>query len=88
MTQNIHEDFFAMTEIGRITMSEALSCLYSFVTLKNLRTLLRVTPPPFFLALLLLTRFITIYRYTCRHITLRSYISFYNYPYRRTIPNN
>ncbi|KAL0090526.1 hypothetical protein J3Q64DRAFT_1832197 [Phycomyces blakesleeanus] len=32
-----------MTEIGRITLPEALSCLHSFITLKNIRTLLRVT---------------------------------------------
>ncbi|KAI8874892.1 hypothetical protein K501DRAFT_203748, partial [Backusella circina FSU 941] len=34
---------FQVNEIGRITLPEALSCLHSFITLKNLRTLLRVT---------------------------------------------
>ncbi|EIE82476.1 hypothetical protein RO3G_07181 [Rhizopus delemar RA 99-880] len=34
---------FQVNEIGRITMPEALSSLHSFITLKNLRTLLRVT---------------------------------------------
>ncbi|KAI8646287.1 hypothetical protein BD408DRAFT_455242 [Parasitella parasitica] len=34
---------FQVNEIGRIPMSEALSCLHSFITLKNLRTLLCVT---------------------------------------------
>ncbi|KAI7889049.1 uncharacterized protein EV154DRAFT_290329 [Mucor mucedo] len=43
MTQMIHANFFTMTEIGCITLPEILSCLYSFVTLKNIRTLLRVT---------------------------------------------
>lgn len=43
MTQMIHDHFFTMTEIGRITLPEALSCLHSFITLKNIRTLLRVT---------------------------------------------
>ncbi|KAI7877677.1 uncharacterized protein EV154DRAFT_576859 [Mucor mucedo] len=43
MTQMIHTNFFIMIEIGRITLPESLSCLHSFVTLKNIRTLLRVT---------------------------------------------
>ncbi|KAG2235361.1 hypothetical protein INT48_004980 [Thamnidium elegans] len=43
MTQMIHSSFFTMTEIGRIILPEALSCLHSFITLKNIRTLLRVT---------------------------------------------
>ncbi|CAO3608364.1 unnamed protein product [Mucor hiemalis] len=43
MTQMIHSSFFTRTEIGRITLPEALSCLHSFITLKNIRTLLRVT---------------------------------------------
>jgi hypothetical protein len=43
MTQMVHNHFFIMTEIGRMTLPEALSCLHSFITLKNLRTLLRVT---------------------------------------------
>ncbi|KAG0757962.1 hypothetical protein G6F16_009984 [Rhizopus arrhizus] len=43
MTQMIHSSFFIMTEIGRIILPEALSCLHSFITLKNIRTLLRVT---------------------------------------------
>lgn len=43
MTQMIHDHFFTMTEIGRITLPEALSCLHSFITLKNIRTLLRVS---------------------------------------------
>lgn len=30
-----------MAEIGRITLPEALSCLHSFIALKNIRTLLR-----------------------------------------------
>ncbi|KAI9494733.1 hypothetical protein BDB00DRAFT_882650 [Zychaea mexicana] len=34
---------FQVNEIGRITLPEALSCLHSFITLKNIRTLLRVT---------------------------------------------
>ncbi|KAL0141956.1 hypothetical protein V8B55DRAFT_1595848 [Mucor lusitanicus] len=36
MTQMIHSSFFTMTEIGRITLPEALSCLHSFITLKNI----------------------------------------------------
>ncbi|KAI8094102.1 hypothetical protein BDF21DRAFT_436118 [Thamnidium elegans] len=34
---------FQVNEIGRIILPEALSCLHSFITLKNIRTLLRVT---------------------------------------------
>ncbi|KAI7868055.1 uncharacterized protein EV154DRAFT_488204 [Mucor mucedo] len=43
MTQMIHTNFFTRIEIGRITLPESLSCLHSSVTLKNIRTLLRVT---------------------------------------------
>lgn len=43
MTQMIHSSSFIMTEIGRVTLPEALSCVHSFITLKNTRTLLRVT---------------------------------------------
>ena len=43
MTQMIHTNFFTRIEIVRITLSESLSCLHSFVTLKNIRTRLRVT---------------------------------------------
>lgn len=42
MTQKIHNNFFTMTKIGRITTPEALSCLHTFITLKKLRTLLYV----------------------------------------------
>ncbi|EIE82477.1 hypothetical protein RO3G_07182 [Rhizopus delemar RA 99-880] len=34
MTQMVHDRFFTMTEIGRITMPEALSCLHSSITPK------------------------------------------------------
>ncbi|GAN11651.1 hypothetical protein MAM1_0777c11230 [Mucor ambiguus] len=43
MIQMIHSHFFIMTEIGRITLPEALSCRHSFITLKNICTLLRIT---------------------------------------------
>jgi hypothetical protein len=43
MTQKIHNHFFTMSEIGRVIVPEALSSFHSFITLKNLRTLLRVT---------------------------------------------
>lgn len=45
MTQKIHNNFFTMTKIGRITMPEALSCLHSFITLK---TSIRYCMLPFF----------------------------------------
>ncbi|KAL0075931.1 hypothetical protein J3Q64DRAFT_1773368 [Phycomyces blakesleeanus] len=32
MTQMTHNNFFTMTEIGRITLPEPLSCLHSFIT--------------------------------------------------------
>lgn len=34
MTQMVHNHFFIMTEIGRITVPEALPCLHSFITEK------------------------------------------------------
>ncbi|KAI9263569.1 hypothetical protein EDC94DRAFT_518018 [Helicostylum pulchrum] len=43
MTQKIHNRFYTMIEIGRVHVPNALSSTQSFVTMKNLQVLLRVT---------------------------------------------
>ncbi|OAD73616.1 hypothetical protein PHYBLDRAFT_145094 [Phycomyces blakesleeanus NRRL 1555(-)] len=65
MTQMTHNNFFTMTEIGRITLPEPLSCLHSFITLKKYPYV--IARHPFVLTLLLPSRFITICRYTRQH---------------------
>ncbi|KAL4207126.1 hypothetical protein AB4K20DRAFT_1919527 [Rhizopus microsporus] len=52
MTQMALNHLFTMTEINRITVPGALSCLHSFITLKKLSYII-AHHPSFFLALLL-----------------------------------